>query len=122
MADEPFAESRDVVLPDGTRIGEFSSHWAACAALIRLKQPDFESLGGDGAEDLALERRIASAMETFRRLERLAEGLRCARSWHEAEKKALSKGSSVGNDSFRFVQHTGEIDAINEALMEAGYE
>jgi hypothetical protein len=36
----------------------FSSHWAACAAMIRLRQPDFVSLGGDKPEDLAEEARL----------------------------------------------------------------
>lgn len=34
---------------------EFSRHWAACAAMIRLTDPDFRSLGEDRPEDLAKE-------------------------------------------------------------------
>lgn len=39
-------------------LGTFSSHWAACAAMIRLSDPDFKSLGGDKPEDLATESKI----------------------------------------------------------------
>jgi hypothetical protein len=42
----------------GNGLGTFSSHWAACAAMIRLSDPTFVSLGGDKAEDLAVEERI----------------------------------------------------------------
>jgi hypothetical protein len=44
-------------LPDGSTvtIAQFSGHWAACAAMIRLTQPGFVSLGGDRADDLAIE-------------------------------------------------------------------
>lgn len=40
---------------DGTVLGTFSSHWAACAAMIRLSKPDFKSMGGDKKEDLDVE-------------------------------------------------------------------
>jgi hypothetical protein len=36
-------------------VGPFSSHWAAVAALIRVTEPMFRSIGGDRPEDLALE-------------------------------------------------------------------
>jgi hypothetical protein len=36
--------------------GPFSSHWAACAAMLRLSDPTFQSTGGDREDDLALER------------------------------------------------------------------
>ncbi len=40
-------------------LGTFSSHWAACAAMIRLSDPEFKSLrGGDRPEDLEVERRV----------------------------------------------------------------
>lgn len=45
-----------------THLGTFSSHWAACAAMLRLGgNPEFRSMGGDKAEDLAEEVRIAAA-------------------------------------------------------------
>lgn len=45
----------------GNCLGTFSSHWAACAAMIRLSNPDFRSLGGDKPEDLAVEASISLA-------------------------------------------------------------
>ena len=48
-------DDRTLVLDDGSRIGPFSSHWAACAAMIRLSEPWFKSLGGDKPADLAIE-------------------------------------------------------------------
>lgn len=36
-------------------LGEFSCHWAAVAALVRLSDPSFRSIGGDKPEDLAAE-------------------------------------------------------------------
>jgi hypothetical protein len=51
----PCASDRHLVLLDGRRIGPFSSHWAAVAALIRLGDPSFVSLGGDRPDDLAIE-------------------------------------------------------------------
>ncbi len=57
-----YADSNFLVLEDGRRIGPFSSHWAACAAMIRLSDPGFTSLGGDKPEDLAIEKTIR--MET----------------------------------------------------------
>lgn len=50
-----YAESNFIVDDDGRRWGPFSSHWAACAALIRRSNPTFRSLGGDRDEDLAIE-------------------------------------------------------------------
>lgn len=44
-----------LVLGDGSRWGPFTSHWAATAALLRLSDPTFQSLGGDRAIDLAIE-------------------------------------------------------------------
>lgn len=49
------ANDKFLVLDDGSRIGPFSSHWAACAAMIRRSQPSFKSLNGDRADDLAIE-------------------------------------------------------------------
>lgn len=43
---------------NGDLLGTFSSHWAACAAMIRLHTPDFKSLSGDKLEDLEIERRM----------------------------------------------------------------
>lgn len=50
------ADSLYLVLDTGERIGPFSSHWAACAAMIRRSNPEFKSLGGDKESDLAIER------------------------------------------------------------------
>ena len=47
-----------VLYVEGKAVGEFSSHWAACTAMLRLSNPDFESLGGDKPEDLEVERQI----------------------------------------------------------------
>jgi hypothetical protein len=51
-----YADENFLVLDDGQRIGPFSSHWAACAAMIRRHDPGFTSTGGDKPEDLHIER------------------------------------------------------------------
>lgn len=51
----PYADGNDLRDGAGGVLGRFSSHWAACAAMIRLSIPDFRSLGGDRPEDLAEE-------------------------------------------------------------------
>lgn len=43
---------------EGAIMATFSSHWAACAAMIRLHTPDFKSLGTDKPEDLAIEKAL----------------------------------------------------------------
>ena len=44
----------------GRTVASFSRHWAAVAALIRLNDPGFRSLGNsDHPEDLAEERRFS---------------------------------------------------------------
>lgn len=48
---------------DGVKVGTFSSHWAVCAAMLRLSNPNFVSLGGDRAEDLAIEQKIRRAVD-----------------------------------------------------------
>ena len=48
---------------DGYVLGEFSSHWAACAAMIRLSDPTFQSSGGDKSSDLAVEAKILQERE-----------------------------------------------------------
>lgn len=55
--------ARDVVL------GTFSCHWAAVAALVRIHQPDFKSIGGDAVDDLCEEQlmRERLAAERIRR-------------------------------------------------------
>ncbi len=52
------ADGRFLVLDDVRRIGPFSSHWAACAAMIRMSDPDFRSMGRDKPEDVAMEAMI----------------------------------------------------------------
>lgn len=47
---------RTLIMDTGTAIGPFSSHWAAVAAMIRVDDPGFRSLGGDRPDDLELER------------------------------------------------------------------
>ena len=49
------ADGQYLVLEDGRRVGPFSSHWAACAAMIRIYDPTFVSTGGDRQEDIAIE-------------------------------------------------------------------
>lgn len=51
----PYAYSNELRDDDGRVLGTFSSHWAACAAMIRRHTPDFKSLGGDKPEDLVTE-------------------------------------------------------------------
>jgi hypothetical protein len=53
-----------LVMGDGSKWGPFTSHWAATAALIRLGDPTFKSLGGDKAVDLAIERDIRAALSS----------------------------------------------------------
>jgi hypothetical protein len=75
---QPFVSGKRLILADHsashggpTLLGVFSCHWAAVAALVRLYQPEFRSVGGDGAADLAVESRIpailAEAGATVRR-------------------------------------------------------
>lgn len=63
-----WAYSRNLMRADYVHpLGTFSSHWAACAAMIRLSgNPDFQSLGGDKPEDLALEKQIAETMKGWK--------------------------------------------------------
>lgn len=55
-----YADGNYLVLTSGERVGPFSSHWAACAAMIRLSDPTFRSTGGDRQSDLDLEAGIAA--------------------------------------------------------------
>ena len=52
------ADGHYLVLDDGRRIGPFSSHWAACAAMIRQRDLSFRSLGGGREDDLLMERTV----------------------------------------------------------------
>lgn len=47
-----YAFDKKVMSDDNKTLGIFTSSWAACAAMIRVKQPDFKSLGGDSVADL----------------------------------------------------------------------
>jgi hypothetical protein len=58
------ADGNTLVLADGRRVGPFSSHWAACAAMIRMSDPNFKSTGGDRADDLAIEREHLQPVST----------------------------------------------------------
>lgn len=51
-------------------MGVFSCHWAAVAALVRLRQPDFKSIGGDLPADLHEEAVMRVRIENWRRGER----------------------------------------------------
>lgn len=50
-----YCDDNWLVLDAHRRVGPFSSHWAACAAMIRISQPGFTSIGGDKPEDLKIE-------------------------------------------------------------------
>lgn len=43
-------------------LGAFSCHWAAVAALVRLRQPEFVSACGDHPDDLEREPKLAAAL------------------------------------------------------------
>lgn len=45
---------------DDRPLGTFSSHWAAVAAMIRMGDHDFRSLGRDDPADLAIEAAMRS--------------------------------------------------------------
>ena len=65
----PYVLGKRVMLPRWPRpipLAGFSCHWAAVAALVRLHQPDFVSLGGDKPEDLAQEQKLRAALASHR--------------------------------------------------------
>jgi hypothetical protein len=43
-------------------LATFSCHWAAVAAYVRLKHPEFRSVTGDRADDLELEKGLPAAI------------------------------------------------------------
>ena len=45
----------EAVCTEQRTLQTFTSHWAACAAMVRLRQPEFVSLGGDRPADLDAE-------------------------------------------------------------------
>lgn len=47
-------------------LGTFSSHWAAVAAITRISNPEFKSLGGDSEADLAEEAKMRDRIELIR--------------------------------------------------------
>lgn len=55
---KPFVYDNEVRGDDGKTLGTFSGHWPACAAMLRLSDPGFRSLGSDAGHDLAEERRM----------------------------------------------------------------
>lgn len=61
VATDCYADDVYLVLPDGRRVGPFTHHWAAVAAMIRLSDPEFRSLGGDKPENLAIEAALTGA-------------------------------------------------------------
>jgi len=50
--------SNKLMSNDGKQIAEFSSHWAAVAAMIRQTDPEFKSLSADKPEDLKIELKL----------------------------------------------------------------
>lgn len=65
----PFVIGKRVMFPAWPRpipLATFSCHWAAVAALVRLHQPEFTSIGGDRPEDLAAERGLREALARAR--------------------------------------------------------
>lgn len=40
-----YARGNQLVADDGTVIADFPNHWAACAAMIQISNPEFRSLG-----------------------------------------------------------------------------
>lgn len=62
----PYVAGKRLILANSMRrpavLETFSSHWAAVAALVRLSHPDFKSIGGDKAEDLAKEPAMRQAL------------------------------------------------------------
>jgi hypothetical protein len=65
----PYVSGKRVILSSHSQsrggpvtLGTFSCHWAAVAAMIRLRQPEFKSLDGDKADDLAKEPAMRAAL------------------------------------------------------------
>lgn len=58
-----YAIENMLVLDDGSRWGPFTSHWAAVAALLRLGDREFVSLGEDRAIDLLVERDLREHLD-----------------------------------------------------------
>lgn len=78
-----YAIENMLVLDDGSRWGPFTSHWAAVAAMLRLGDREFVSLGEDRAVDLLVERGIRmhiDQIEHKRAQRRLAAELEGAQS------------------------------------------
>jgi hypothetical protein len=48
---------------DDTVLGTFKTHWQAVAAMIRLSDSTFVSLGGDSKEALEIEREMHKRMK-----------------------------------------------------------
>ena len=56
-----------LIADDNTVLGTFKSHWQAVAAMIRLSDPKFKSLGGDDNEALAIEAGIRERMDATKK-------------------------------------------------------
>lgn len=50
-----YAYCNELRADDGTVLATFKTHWQAVAALLRLSDPGFISLGGDDPDALAIE-------------------------------------------------------------------
>lgn len=48
----------DLIGDDGKVMATFKTHWQAVAAMIRLNNPSFVSIGGDDPEALKIERQM----------------------------------------------------------------
>ena len=57
-----YAYCKELRADDGTVLATFKTHWQAVAAMIRLSDPNFVSLGGDHPEALAIEAEMRERM------------------------------------------------------------
>jgi len=53
-----YAHGNELKSDKGETLATFKSHWQAVAAMLRLSNPAFVSLGGDCAEALEIEKTI----------------------------------------------------------------
>lgn len=57
-----YAHSNELRADDGAVLATFKTHWQAVAAMIRLSDPGFVSLGGDDPDALAIEAEMRERM------------------------------------------------------------
>ena len=58
--------SNQVMDDNGKSLATFSSHWAAVAAMLRVTDPGYKSLGGDSAKDLEIEKYLTKRIDVNR--------------------------------------------------------